>query len=1032
MQISEIINKKSPNFSHVQYSGLQNQGATCYMNSMLQALYHLPIFRQAIYKLDYSNASDEKNIPLNMQKLFAEMELNPSNRPVSTKALTTSFGWTQDETWRQHDAQEFLRVIIDNLETKMKTCKELENFIPSLFQGEYKSFVKCLNVDYSSSVNQTFYDISLNVHGISSVQESLKKYIEVEKLNDLYETEKYGKQEAVMGIEFLKFPPVLHLHLRRFEYDSITNSMKKINSKFEFPPYLNLSKFKKNCADDEEEDIYELFGVLVHRGSSYYGHYYAYLRPTKENTWYCFNDSSVIQVKPNQVFEDNFGGTDNFNFTKTHSAYMLIYIKRSEIPKYYDIDTINDIPEATKHYILNEESEVENSASENNYIELKIITPQELEICVNYDNKDDNNIKLGLMPIKNASFKTIQIDPDQTMYNLYRKIKHSFFQNQKIGICTFKNTGSSGYTFSEFIHPDVYSKVSDFFNEDSYLYVNKIDYKIPQFLNQVNYSNNCTEYSEEENEEEMEIETQDFSSNKCVIPLIEDGYFIFVYVYSREIPNSPLFFWGNLTVQPSLVVNVLVQSFKKSFKIDNRCKISIITQNFPAGKEITIDDRFKDINIENGSMIFIQCEDINTDSKIFSLDNFIIPKIAYKIQNYTVSNNRNYNETDQNDDDVYNYIQEVQPYDTVQEYFSKAIITEEVSVIYKTTLKKFKFPARELFNTFNIFVKKIFKIDKMNTVVFYIGNTNNILKYNALSCFGNVIHSNQDQILFAFDFNGIIYETFSSLIHIPLYINKSKYFCYSNLAPYEHIFLPSDSTIQTLEKHIQMITNKSYKIQILDLKEQCLRTYDEEQSINSIYNSNFAKEIIFLAQKEPANNNENDYQDNFQLITVYIPEETFNELKYFSNNKKYGAKKGVKCSHKKALKHNKRYNYENNQNRDSGPVFFQLQIDENRMFEDIKNQIIKMLHFDRNKMLNVKFELCQSSNTYLPKHSLNDNDVVYNLIQESHYDKLCITINNPQNYGKKSPRIFSPYHSNIQNNNLSHSSSNDGAIHIRN
>ncbi|KAK7265151.1 hypothetical protein RJT34_32767 [Clitoria ternatea] len=33
------------------YVGLKNQGATCYMNSLLQTLYHIPYFRKAVYHM---------------------------------------------------------------------------------------------------------------------------------------------------------------------------------------------------------------------------------------------------------------------------------------------------------------------------------------------------------------------------------------------------------------------------------------------------------------------------------------------------------------------------------------------------------------------------------------------------------------------------------------------------------------------------------------------------------------------------------------------------------------------------------------------------------------------------------------------------------------------------------------------------------------------------------------------------------------------------------------------------------------------
>lgn len=39
-------------------------------------------------------------------------------------------------------------------------------------------------------------------------------------------------QEAKKGVVFLRFPPVLHLHLMRFQYDPITDSNIKLNDRY--------------------------------------------------------------------------------------------------------------------------------------------------------------------------------------------------------------------------------------------------------------------------------------------------------------------------------------------------------------------------------------------------------------------------------------------------------------------------------------------------------------------------------------------------------------------------------------------------------------------------------------------------------------------------------------------------------------------------------------------------------------------------------------------------------------------------------
>ena len=53
------------------FVGLKNQGATCYMNSLLQFLYNINFFRQAVYHMPTSEEDDPlKSIPLALQSLF--------------------------------------------------------------------------------------------------------------------------------------------------------------------------------------------------------------------------------------------------------------------------------------------------------------------------------------------------------------------------------------------------------------------------------------------------------------------------------------------------------------------------------------------------------------------------------------------------------------------------------------------------------------------------------------------------------------------------------------------------------------------------------------------------------------------------------------------------------------------------------------------------------------------------------------------------------------------------------------------------
>lgn len=75
-------------------------------------------------------------------------------------------------------------------------------------------------------------DIQLNVKGCKDLESSFQAYISEEVLqgDNKYSAADHGLQDAKKGVLFDSFPPVLHLQLKRFEYDMVTDNMVKVIS----------------------------------------------------------------------------------------------------------------------------------------------------------------------------------------------------------------------------------------------------------------------------------------------------------------------------------------------------------------------------------------------------------------------------------------------------------------------------------------------------------------------------------------------------------------------------------------------------------------------------------------------------------------------------------------------------------------------------------------------------------------------------------------------------------------------------------
>ena len=287
----------------------------------------------------------EESIPLALQRIFYKLQY--SDTSVSTKQLTKSFGWDTYDTFMQHDVQELNRVLVDKLEEKMKGTS-VEGTMAHLFRGKFTNYVKCIEVEDVSLRDEDFYDLQMPVKGCKDLYASFDEYVKEEVLDgdNQYQSERFGKQDAKKGVQFKVLPPVLELHLRRFEYDFATDAMAKINERFEFPTTLDLDrdgrKYLTDDADTSIVNVYRLHSVLVHSGGPNGGHYYAFIRPLGSNDWFRFDDERVTKAKEKEATEGQFGGhehqtppghTPQWKFPKISNAYMLVYIRESSIPE---------------------------------------------------------------------------------------------------------------------------------------------------------------------------------------------------------------------------------------------------------------------------------------------------------------------------------------------------------------------------------------------------------------------------------------------------------------------------------------------------------------------------------------------------------------------------------------------------------------------------------------------------------------------------------------------------------------------------
>jgi len=352
------------------YAGLANGGATCYMNATFQQIFMRPLLCKKLIGAPESEKDSElfealRNVMLQLAGGVASFA-DPS---CFWRAFKDYDGNPVDV--REHqDAYEFFTRLQDSVDEHLASLGH-EKVMYSEMGGTFCQLIEVPGHDNLKSVREEeFYQISIDVSGKENLLQSLDSYVAAERLdgqNQWYCEALGRKVDAQKRTLIRKLPNTLVFHFKRFEWDFDTLSRWKIKGKFEFPTHLDMSQYIESEELSKGDPHYVLTGIIVHSGSAFAGHYYAYAKETISGQWFCFDDTSVQLWDINDIEKDCYGGDfvpvgSHRTYERNHSAYIVLYERQtaaSESPNNEifsknngSMDQLDVIPEGLKISLL--------------------------------------------------------------------------------------------------------------------------------------------------------------------------------------------------------------------------------------------------------------------------------------------------------------------------------------------------------------------------------------------------------------------------------------------------------------------------------------------------------------------------------------------------------------------------------------------------------------------------------------------------------------------------------------------------------
>jgi ubiquitin C-terminal hydrolase len=316
--------------------GLNNIGATCYMNATLQCLANIKHLTTTLlkesqnfknpYKYKLTSAFIEvlKNLwesnkrsysPDNFKKIISEM--NPLFNGIQANDSKDLIIFLLEKLHKELNNVEKPKTVIQNRinQYDYESCfKAFSNYytnnyktvISDIFYGMFNSMMTCFNCNVTVNNIQIFNILIFPLNEVRlfkkrsqnfvNIYECFEYYQKTELMsgnNQIYCNNCHSMSNSLNMSKLIISPHVLVINLNR-------GKGLQFDIKFSFEENLDITNYVYYSSQCPTK--YQLVGIVVHFGpSSIDGHFIAFCKSYKDNKWYKYNDATVTQSDFNEV-----------------------------------------------------------------------------------------------------------------------------------------------------------------------------------------------------------------------------------------------------------------------------------------------------------------------------------------------------------------------------------------------------------------------------------------------------------------------------------------------------------------------------------------------------------------------------------------------------------------------------------------------------------------------------------------------------------------------------------------------------------